>query len=109
MPYTVASPRPVPFPTAFVVKKGSNRWACTSASMPTPVSVTASITYRPGLAPGWSRAKVSSRPASAVSSVSWPPAGIASRAFTYTSSRKVSRTGPTSIASLVFNGALVVT
>src|SRR5437868_1636407 len=48
MPYTVASPRPVPLPFSLVVKNGSNRWACVTGSMPVPVSLTASIVYLPG-------------------------------------------------------------
>ena len=44
MPYTVESPRPVPFPSSLVVKKGSKIRAFVSASMPVPVSLTASMT-----------------------------------------------------------------
>ncbi len=40
MPYTVASPSPVPFPTSLVVKNGSKIWARVAASMPCPLSVT---------------------------------------------------------------------
>ena len=40
MPYTVASPRPVP--SAFVVKNGSNTRAWVCSSMPLPVSVISS-------------------------------------------------------------------
>ena len=40
MPYTVESPRPVPLPTALVVKNGSKIWAHTSGDMPLPVSLT---------------------------------------------------------------------
>jgi hypothetical protein len=43
MPRTVAKPRPVPLPVSFVVKKGSKMCSCIWASMPTPVSRTASI------------------------------------------------------------------
>src|SRR5947209_7839054 len=46
-PYTVASPSPVPFPGALVVKNGSNMRARVTASMPTPVSSTASQTCSP--------------------------------------------------------------
>ena len=44
IPYTVARPRPVPFPTSLVVKNGSKMRAWVTASMPIPVSDTASIT-----------------------------------------------------------------
>ncbi len=44
MPYTVARPRPVPFPGPFVVKKGSNTRERVCSSIPSPVSVTSSIT-----------------------------------------------------------------
>ena len=44
MPNTVDRPSPVPFPKSFVVKKGSKTRDRVSASMPSPVSVTASIT-----------------------------------------------------------------
>jgi hypothetical protein len=47
MPYTVASPRPVPF-SALVVKNGSQIRAIVAASMPQPVSLTASSTCGPG-------------------------------------------------------------
>ena len=56
MPYTVASPRPVPLPGALVVKNGSNTRACTSGDMPDPESLTAIITNRPGTAGGCARA-----------------------------------------------------
>jgi len=44
IPYTVASPSPVPFPCPFVVKNGSKMCACVSSSIPVPVSLTDSIT-----------------------------------------------------------------
>ena len=44
MPYTVASPSPVPRPLSLVVKNGSKMWDRTSASMPQPVSFTESAT-----------------------------------------------------------------
>jgi hypothetical protein len=40
MPYTVARPRPVPWPVSLVVKKGSKMWASVASSMPVPVSRT---------------------------------------------------------------------
>jgi hypothetical protein len=43
-----ASPRPVPRPSPFVVKKGSKILASTALVIPAPVSVTASMTYDPG-------------------------------------------------------------
>src|SRR3989442_237357 len=46
-PYTVASPRPVPFPAGLVVKKGSNMCVRVSSSMPTPVSPTERQTCSP--------------------------------------------------------------
>ena len=54
MPYTVARPSPVPRPCSFVVKNGSKTRSFVSVSMPTPVSLTASITYRPGSDTVWS-------------------------------------------------------
>jgi len=47
IPYTVDSPRPVPRPSGFVVKYGSNARAIVSLSMPVPVSPTARRAYRP--------------------------------------------------------------
>ena len=44
IPWTVASPSPVPLPASLVVKKGSKMWPRTSLSMPCPVSLTAIIT-----------------------------------------------------------------
>jgi hypothetical protein len=40
MPYTVARPRPVPWPTDFVEKNGSNARSWTSADIPIPLSRT---------------------------------------------------------------------
>ena len=81
MPYTVARPSPVPLPHSLVVKKGSKRWALTSGVIPQPVSAIASLTYRPG---GRSGSSPEAAPPStfAVSMVTVPPSGIASRAFT---------------------------
>ena len=42
MPYTVASPRPVPRPRGLVEKNGSKTRSMVAASMPVPVSDTAS-------------------------------------------------------------------
>jgi len=44
IPYTVASPNPVPLPVSFVVKNGSKARALVCSSMPMPVSDTASMT-----------------------------------------------------------------
>ena len=44
MPYTVASPSPVPTPSPLVVKNGSKSRGLVSSFMPMPVSLTASIT-----------------------------------------------------------------
>ena len=49
IPYTVASPRPVPSPTALVVKKGSKMCSRVSLSMPVPVSLTIRAAYMPGV------------------------------------------------------------
>jgi len=46
----VESPSPVPFPTSFVVKKGSKMRLMTSGGMPPPVSATVTRTWRPGRA-----------------------------------------------------------
>src|SRR5207249_8964923 len=46
-PYTVDSPRPVPFPAGLVVKKGSNMCVRVSSSIPTPVSPTERQTCSP--------------------------------------------------------------
>src|SRR6266404_7185751 len=47
IPYTVASPKPVPFPCSLVVKKGSKIRALVSASIPIPLSATDRSTYCP--------------------------------------------------------------
>ena len=44
MPYTVASPRPVPLSTRLVVKKGSKMRGRICGSMPTPSSRTDRVT-----------------------------------------------------------------
>ena len=43
IPNTVESPRPVPLPRSFVVKKGSKILDCVPRSMPVPVSLTLSM------------------------------------------------------------------
>jgi hypothetical protein len=52
-PYTIDKPRPVPLPSGLVEKKGSKACAMTSGGMPLPVSLTAIITYWPGVTSGW--------------------------------------------------------
>src|SRR5467141_1050876 len=81
MPYTVERPRPVPRPAGFVVKKGSKIRDFVFSSMPHPVSVTASITYSPGITETCCAAYASSSVALLVSIVTVPPSGIASRAL----------------------------
>ena len=75
IPNTVARPRPVPWSGPFVVKNGSKTRAFTSAVIPTPVSATVSRANRPG-------PPAVARSAGAVRTVSVPPPGMASRAFT---------------------------
>ena len=70
IPYTVASPSPVPLPVGLVVKNGSKSRAIVALSMPHPVSVTASSTYRPGATLSWLGAYAASSSTSAVSIVS---------------------------------------
>ena len=67
MPYTVAKPSPVPMPTGFVVKNGSNARSRTSGVIPVLVSRTVSTACSPSMR---------------VAIVSDPPRLIASRAFT---------------------------
>jgi hypothetical protein len=43
-------------PGALVVKEGSKIRERVASSIPTPVSVMASMTYNPGATSGWSRA-----------------------------------------------------
>src|SRR5512144_1900970 len=76
------SPRPLPCPTSFVVKNGSNTCCIISGDMPVPVSVTASSTYSPGVTSSYCSAQSSSRTALRVSSVSVPALRIASRELT---------------------------
>src|SRR5713226_6411872 len=47
IPYTVASPRPVPLPAGLVVKKGSKIWRRVFSSIPCPVSDTSRTTQFP--------------------------------------------------------------
>ena len=73
-------PSPVPCPSGLVVKKGSKARAITSSLMPVPVSVTQRDTYCPGGNSRSRAARVSSH-LLAVSMVSLPPSGMASRAL----------------------------
>ena len=97
MPNTVARPRPFPSPGPLVVKKGSKARSWTSRFMPTPVSLTLSWTYGPGLRPGLPSANVRSTVMSFVSTLSLPPDGMASRAFT----ARLTRTCPICPASAI--------
>ena len=81
IPYTIASPRPVPLSGPFVVKNGSNTRSRVFSSIPTPVSETVSRAYLPVLMYGFWRTYSSSRYTSSVSTTSRPPFGIASLAF----------------------------
>jgi hypothetical protein len=61
MPKLVASPRPVPWPAAFVVKKGSKTCSITSGGMPTPESRTVmQIPGSSGVGPGTSSSAIDS-------------------------------------------------
>src|SRR2546428_13761204 len=53
IPYTVASPSPVPLPRSLVVKNGSKICVRVPASIPVPVSVTVKRRELPSLEPGW--------------------------------------------------------
>ena len=72
----------MPRPSSLVVKNGSKMCLRTSASIPTPVSVTEITTRGPAGTSGWSLRNASSVGASATSIVSFPPRGMASRALT---------------------------
>ncbi len=52
IPYTVDSPRPVPLPSALVVKNGSKIWSSTAGEIPLPLSFTVSLTLKPGVTSG---------------------------------------------------------
>ena len=84
MPYTVESPSPVPLPCSLVVKNGSKRCARVSASMPTPgvAHLEQHVGPGPRVAPARGRRLVQVHVGGA-RSVSRPPSGMASRAFTH--------------------------
>jgi hypothetical protein len=83
MPYTIASPSPVPEPTDFVVKNGSKMRGRTSVAMPQPLSSTLSSTNSPAWAPGCRAASSDPSVTLRVPRASVPPSGMASRAFTH--------------------------
>jgi len=83
MPRTVERPSPVPLPSPLVVKNGSQMRASTSGGMPVPVSRTSTVRKAPGRAPAIFAAAATSSVRLAAVSVSWPPSGMASRAFTH--------------------------
>ncbi len=56
-PSTTNNPRPVPSPTALVVKNGSKIRSTTAASIPVPVSMTVSRAYGPGRRSAWASAR----------------------------------------------------
>ena len=81
IPYTVASPSPVPLPGSLVVKNGSNKWLTVAGLMPQPVSATLRRTKWPGRASGLRIGANGSRVCCDVARVSFPPSGMASRAL----------------------------
>src|SRR3972149_2089156 len=81
MLYTIASPRPVPLPTSFVVKKGSNIRSLVFSSMPAPVSEAARRAYGPGFPYPWTLLKASSSVTRLSSRLRCPPSCMASRAL----------------------------
>src|SRR6266481_3310512 len=80
MPWTCASPRPVPFPV-LVEKNGSKRRRCTAGDMPEPVSATESAAHSPGVIPATGGGSLSFSGRRESSIRSRPPPGIASRAL----------------------------
>ena len=76
------SPKPVPFPEAFVVKNGSKIRFRTLSSIPTPVSVTEMKAYSPNCPYPWDLMNSASMTMRPVAMTSAPPSGMASRAFT---------------------------
>ncbi len=85
----------MPRPAPFVVKNGSKIRARVGASMPTPVSRTASTASAPAGTSGPAGRRGSSSASRVTSTTSRPPRGIASRAFT-TRFRSASSTWPES-------------
>src|SRR5690242_10918400 len=73
MPYTVDRPRPVPLPGSLVVKNGSNARAIVASSIPTPSSLTATMTWGPSTDPGCTATYSASISTLAVSMVRLPP------------------------------------
>gem|GEM_PF-6305024 len=81
MPYTDASPRPVPRPISLVVKNGLKIFCRVSSSMPMPVSVTVRTMYLPGLVSN-DRVNSSSKWVLRVRTNMRPPPGMACQALT---------------------------
>ena len=77
---TIARPRPVPRPGSLVVKNGSNAWPATVASMPVPVSQTATATNAPARS-GSSATSPGATRTRRIDTTTRPPSSIASRAF----------------------------
>src|SRR5205809_631933 len=74
-------PRPVPTPMGLVVKNGSNTRARVLASMPMPVSLSATLTYDPGSTQACNGRSAAPRRVRRTSTCSVPPFGMASRAL----------------------------
>jgi len=83
-------PEPGPFAPLLGREKGSKRCKRTSSVMPQPVSVTDSRTCLPERAPGFAAANALVMFSLAVSMMSRPPSGIASRALTVRLTRSCS-------------------
>ena len=79
----MASPRPVPSPTSFVVKNGSKMYGSVSAAMPRPLSVTDSLRNEPGRYSTCLAQYASSNEAWRVSIVICPIPAMASRELTH--------------------------
>ena len=82
IPCTEARPSPVPLPTSFVVKNGSNNRDITCGVMPVPVSLTVMTWKVPGATGGCALTSSASSSTAAVPIVKVPPSGMASRALT---------------------------
>ena len=83
--YTWARPRPLPLPTSFVVRKGSNARAFTASGNPLSVSATDSRTQSVSRCSAKEMARAC-RGTFDPEMVIVPPSGMASRAFVTTSS-----------------------
>jgi hypothetical protein len=78
----VERPSPLPRPTPFVVKNGSNIWPLRMSGMPQPVSATSIRMNSPGTASGCGRGAEGGSIMGAAEIASLPPEGMASSAFT---------------------------